>query len=267
MSGFASWLVAVTKDAMGEQKSSVPLVILVLLVIAGVAVYALWPQDEPPIAETATSSSVAAAKQTPRSLAPAAGTESFRPTAESKAPRDRRTKAAIAELRRQWQKRLEAVRQARERRLAQTANPAAEQPPSPKYMKYTRENIRAAMRELFPLLKECYENALLDAGTALEGKLVMRYTIAGEPSVGGIIEEAYIDEERSDKLQNNPSLAQCLTETIYTMEFEAPPEGGKVTVAYPIRFSRGDDDVDGAPPEAAATAASSSKAPLRDGGG
>jgi len=97
------------------------------------------------------------------------------------------------------------------------------------------------MREIFPLLKECLELAQLDAGTKLQGKIVVDYTIAGEPSVGGIVEEAEINLERSDAIAQNPAFAQCVAETIYTMEFDAPRGGGITTISYPIEFTPDDE--------------------------
>jgi len=152
----------------------------------------------------------------------------------------------VAQRRKKWEQRRKNIREARDQRL-RAASEAAKKKASQAYMKYTPKLIKDEMREIIPLIKECYHNALVDAGPQLQGKLVVKYVISGEPSVGGIIEEVQIDTDRSDALADNPSLAQCVTETIYTMEFDAPPSGGgTINVAYPLFFKskNGDTDAD-----------------------
>lgn len=97
--------------------------------------------------------------------------------------------------------------------------------------------IRDAIRDLQPLLRECYELALEDARSSgretLEGRLVTRFVIGGEPDVGGVIEESSVMD---DSDLRHPLLEECFTETLFTVELPAPEEGGRVTVHYPFVF-------------------------------
>jgi hypothetical protein len=92
---------------------------------------------------------------------------------------------------------------------------------------------------MFPLLRQCYENALAQR-PELAGKLVLTFTIVGDPSVGGVVEDADFDEE-SD-LQD-PEMETCVRESLMTLIFDKPPDGGGfVTVKYPVLFSPDDED-------------------------
>ena len=98
--------------------------------------------------------------------------------------------------------------------------------------------IRDAMQEMKPLLAECYELAREEA-PELQGRLVLNYTIGGEPEVGGVVEVVYINEESELR---HPLLDECVRETIYTTELPAPEEGGRVEVTYPVHFAPADPD-------------------------
>lgn len=103
--------------------------------------------------------------------------------------------------------------------------------------------IRDAIRDLQPLLRECYELALEDARSSgretLEGRLVTRFVIGGEPDVGGVIEESSVMDESDLR---HPLLEECFTETLFTVELPAPEEGGRVTVHYPFVFREAEDE-------------------------
>jgi hypothetical protein len=102
--------------------------------------------------------------------------------------------------------------------------------------------IRERIRELTPMLRDCYDLALHE-DPALEGKLVVEFVIGGEPEVGGIVEESRILDESTLR---HPVLDECVRETVYMAEFEDPPTGGQVTVRYPFRMSR--PSADASPP-------------------
>lgn len=103
--------------------------------------------------------------------------------------------------------------------------------------------IRDAIRDLQPLLRECYELALEDARSSgretLEGRLVTRFVIGGEPDVGGVIEESSVMDESDLR---HPLLEECFTETLFTVELPAPEEGGRVTVHYPFVFRAAEEE-------------------------
>ncbi len=101
--------------------------------------------------------------------------------------------------------------------------------------------IREAVRELQPLIAECYELALEEDDT-LAGRLVLEFDIEGEPEVGGVVEDSAIGDEST---LTHPTLDECVRETIYTLELPAPEGGGMVHVRYPFTFSREGSEEDG----------------------
>jgi len=96
-----------------------------------------------------------------------------------------------------------------------------------------KEYIQDRVREIVPLIKECYELAL-DQKPSLAGKLTVRFTLAGEPEIGGIVESSEIDTESSTI--SDPGMSECISETMYALEFEPPANGGQVEVRYPFKF-------------------------------
>lgn len=191
-------------------------------------------------------------------LAPDAATPS--PLAVEVAPRAephvrRRAQSEVAELRTA----IEAARAARVREATAelasgssdtpgtTASPTTVQvPPEEDAERLGRldpQYIRDAIRDLQPLLRECYELALEDARSSgretLEGRLVTRFVIGGEPDVGGVIEESSVMDESDLR---HPLLEECFTETLFTVELPAPEEGGRVTVHYPFVFRAAEEE-------------------------
>ena len=93
--------------------------------------------------------------------------------------------------------------------------------------------IRAAIVNIQPLLRECYENAL-EVHPELAGKIEVEFMITGEPDVGGIVESSAVTEKSTIA---DPDLRECIQETMYALELPAPPAGGSVMVRYPFLFS------------------------------
>lgn len=120
-----------------------------------------------------------------------------------------------------------------------TAGASGDPPPRalPAPAAWTREYIQAKVRELVPLVQECYESVLHDQPT-LHGRLTVRFVIEGEPGVGSIVSES---EVLDDGLGENAEIETCVRETMYTLKFDPPQAGGKVTVEYPFVFEREDD--------------------------
>lgn len=100
--------------------------------------------------------------------------------------------------------------------------------------KLDREYIRGAFKEIVPLIRECYELAL-EEHDSLDGTLRVHLTIAAEPEVGGIVEDT--DVEGDEEVESSDTLRECLVETVKTLEFPPPEEGGTVEVTYPLKFS------------------------------
>lgn len=96
-----------------------------------------------------------------------------------------------------------------------------------------KEYIRERMQELIPLLVECYTMAL-EVDPTLQGRVLVEFSIAGEPDVGGIVESSEIDPEESTI--RDEAFTECVRETMYAAEFEPPTHGGTVLVRYPFEF-------------------------------
>lgn len=135
-----------------------------------------------------------------------------------------------------WRALLETIRTAQARRVAAaprgTPNDEAVGTLDP-------DTIRNGVRDMKDLLAECYESALRDE-PALQGRLVVEFTLVGEPGVGAVVEDSSIDPE--SELGANASLSECVRETLMTLELPAPPQGGKVRVRYPFVFRTAEPD-------------------------
>ena len=130
------------------------------------------------------------------------------------------------------QKLLEQIERARSRRA-----PAGATTPAPETQEeFSKDYIRSQVRALIPLLTECYMQALGDDPT-LAGKLVVKFTIGGEPEVGGLVEGSEVDAEQSTIA--HAGMVECVRETMYGAEFAAPREGVRVEVRYPFEFRNG----------------------------
>lgn len=106
--------------------------------------------------------------------------------------------------------------------------------------KLDAEYIQARIREdLVPIAQECYESALED-DPKLGGKLVMNFSIVGDPSVGGVVDEA--DADPTSEI-TQPDLLECMKESMLSLSFPPPEDGGTVSVTYPFVFAS-----DGPPP-------------------
>ena len=92
--------------------------------------------------------------------------------------------------------------------------------------------------DYFPLAQSCYldlVNRAPDAG----GRLSFDFTIVGNPQIGGIVERVDLADGSTI---DDPAMVTCMRESMLSMTFAPPPNGGSVTVRYPIDFSPVDDD-------------------------
>lgn len=133
---------------------------------------------------------------------------------------------------------LASIRQAHERRTS-AAVPTPNSPPSQLAKDasgdFDKDYIRACVRELIPLITECYEEGLL-RDNKIEGTVVVDFTIEGEPGVGGLVGESTIDDKESTL--TDPEVRECIQATMYALQIDPPANGGIVKVHYPFAFSR-----------------------------
>jgi hypothetical protein len=97
-----------------------------------------------------------------------------------------------------------------------------------------KDYIRTSVRALIPLLVECYNEAL-ERDPELAGKLIVEFTIEGEPEVGGVIGDSAIDDAGSTI--RDATMRECIQQTMYAIEIDPPAGGGVVNVRYPFEFS------------------------------
>lgn len=98
--------------------------------------------------------------------------------------------------------------------------------------------IHEAIKEqLVPIALECYNSARRE-DPELSGKLIMNFTIVGSEDIGGIVEESTIGEEST---LVSPFVQDCLRESMYTVTFDPPPDGGRIEVSYPLIFEPDDE--------------------------
>jgi hypothetical protein len=101
------------------------------------------------------------------------------------------------------------------------------------------EYIRKRVREdLFPLALDCYGEAL-KRDPKLAGKLVVYFRVIGDKKVGGVVDDTRLEEGTTIA---DPEMQTCVRESMMSVSFDAPPEGGGLTVVYPIEFSPDDPD-------------------------
>ena len=138
--------------------------------------------------------------------------------------------------------------------------PQAEGPTGTLDKTYIRDVVR---EDLVPIAKECYENAL-ERTPDLAGSVMLQFSIAGDESVGGIVDEVsfsdavlfedsgktspppvgtHVDTAPADarerprlQLSQNPEFAECFSESTASLLFDPPRGGGRVEVTYPFVF-------------------------------
>ena len=98
----------------------------------------------------------------------------------------------------------------------------------------SKEFIMDAVGEIKPLLKECYELAMVEK-SSLEGKLKVRFEIVGDEEYGSLVTMSEIVVGENEVVPS-ALLAECVKETMFALDLPAPPNGGKIIVTYPFVF-------------------------------
>ncbi|HEY8143598.1 MAG TPA: sigma-70 family RNA polymerase sigma factor [Kofleriaceae bacterium] len=226
---------AVSAAGKGAVMVSMKKAVIAAVAAAGVAVAggALYMKSADGGKEEA---SPARASQTDRKAAAAAARPAAPGAAKAPAPMVRRIDPATRAVR------LEAIRRARKAASAARSErrPGAEEPPPQLATAdgdLDKEYIRDAVQGLIPLLGECYQEGL-ERNPALAGRVVVDFTIEGEPEVGGVVGESSIGKTSMD----DPAVLECIQETMYALEIDPPAGGGLVHVKYPFEFAASDGD-------------------------
>ncbi len=194
------------------------IVMLAVVALALVSVF-LWNRRE--LRYEATSEPVASGS----AAAAGSSTTTTTTTASDKLRRiDKPTRAAL----------LERMRSARVRGSSSPTPPPALPALPPLPGKLAATDVRKAVRELVPLLAECYD-AALPRLTKQDGGITISLLFTGEPEVGTLIQSAEITGD--DNLTQDAELVECFQQTLLSIELPPMTERGEVTVTYPIKFS------------------------------
>ncbi|HEX5060303.1 MAG TPA: sigma-70 family RNA polymerase sigma factor [Kofleriaceae bacterium] len=144
---------------------------------------------------------------------------------------------------------LAAIRDAQTRKSAASSGTSASTsstpPPALPGVDMDKEYIRGAVREIIPLLTECYAQGL-ERDPKLAGDVVVEFTIEGEPGVGGVIGSSAIDPKATSL--GDDSVRECIQETMYAIKIDPPASGGTVTVRYPFAFAPAGEEPPPGPP-------------------
>jgi hypothetical protein len=107
-----------------------------------------------------------------------------------------------------------------------------------------KDYIKGRVKDLVPLIKECYELARAQQ-PELSGRMVVEFKISGVPGLGGVV-------DRAEVMRNGPTpdggmppsatLDECMKATVESLTFDPPKGGGTVTVHYPFVFATSDAD-------------------------
>jgi hypothetical protein len=199
-------------------------VVVGLVVIAG----AIWYGQRPHSTRASATPSAAAP---PAVASPAVAPSKGAAVAVTAARVEKVMKLANAEERRQLAERISAAQAGR----AMTHAPAPPRLPDAEPA-INKVSFRAAMRELIPMLKECYETALPTLPSPdLEFTAKLRLT--GDPDVGTIIDaDALVDKTTGEPLPE--AFDDCLRGTFMQMALPPIAEGDKLEVHYPFKFAQ-----------------------------
>jgi hypothetical protein len=96
--------------------------------------------------------------------------------------------------------------------------------------------IQRVVIQNFRRVRLCYENGIKN-NPNLQGRVTIKFVIG----LGGAVELA----KDGGSGMPDTDVIDCVVRSFSKLEFP-PPEGGKVTVVYPIQFSPGDDADGGA---------------------
>jgi hypothetical protein len=101
----------------------------------------------------------------------------------------------------------------------------------------SKEYLKQRIDDLRPLIEECYAEAKR-VDPSVPDVVPVAFTIGADPDIGGVVTEAAV---QGTELERRGSLAECVRETLYTLEIDPPANGGEVKVVYPFEFGEKPD--------------------------
>jgi len=92
---------------------------------------------------------------------------------------------------------------------------------------------KRALGTLNRLLGQCYDLGRAE-DAQLAGSLVVRLTLVGEPNAGGLLERVDIIDK--DTTITQQTIRDCVTQQLYALELDPPPEGVSVERELHLKF-------------------------------
>jgi hypothetical protein len=86
----------------------------------------------------------------------------------------------------------------------------------------TSDWAKRALSTLNHMLGQCYELGLAEDAN-LAGTVMIRFTLVGEPNVGGLLERVEIVDGETTITQQ--TIRDCFTQQLYALELDPPPVG------------------------------------------
>ena len=86
----------------------------------------------------------------------------------------------------------------------------------------TSDWSKRALGTLNGLLGQCYDLGLAEDAN-LAGTVMLRFTLVGEPNVGGLLERVEIVD--ADTTISQQTIRDCFTQQLYALELDPPPDG------------------------------------------
>ena len=155
-------------------------------------------------------------------------------TSSARAQRiDKVTRLASAEQRKQLADRIANAQTARAATHAAPVPRLPDQADEDTGTTLTKTEIRDAMREVVPLLAQCYEEALPKLANP-DLSVIANLTLAGDPDIGTIVDaHELVDRDGNPML---PSFNDCIRSNLQLMALPPLAEGDKIEVRYPFEF-------------------------------
>lgn len=201
-------------------------VVVAVAAIAG----ALWYLKQPSPASSSAAPADEVAPRPPASIA----AEATRAQPIAKV-----TRLASADDRRQLADRIAAARSSHATPAASVHAPSAPSLPAEaveaNQAATLKVEIRSAMRDVIPLLTECYEAALPQLADD-KTKIVAELTLTGDPDVGTLIDAKQLADDTGKPLP--ATFDDCLRSTFQSLALPPLAEGDTFEVHYPFVFAK-----------------------------
>ncbi|MBK9032865.1 MAG: hypothetical protein IPL61_16605 [Myxococcales bacterium] len=135
---------------------------------------------------------------------------------------------------------------------AMTGTAAAPAPSAPLPAELTKDEIRTAVREVAPMLAECFDAELARDPALGAHTVTARFTIDSAAEVGTVVTVGDLDIP--GPLGKSQEFRDCMGATLESAVLPPLGDGGRIEVNYPFVFTPSDDDPAAAPPATTAPA-------------